>query len=102
MYPLVSFFTHIFDEHERQDDIVQHMHSCRFHLESCLAFLGEMVGPVKLCDQGLPLVGSDQLDTTIGYNVNVESLDGISGSVPWDNPSPSNPWPTYTELHLAQ
>lgn len=88
MYPLVPFFTHIFDEHERQDNIVQHMHSCRLHLKSCLAFFGEVVSPVKLSDHGLPLVGSDQLGTTIWYNVSVEGLDGISRSVPWDNPSP--------------
>ena len=102
MFHLVSLFPHALDEHERQDDVVQHVHSCRLHLESRLAFLGEMLGSAKLSDHGLPLVGSDQLHTTIEYNVNVEGLDGVSGSVPWDNKFLLNPSPTYTERHLAQ
>lgn len=100
MYPLVSLFTHGLDGHERREDIVQHMHSRRSCLGSCLgsclAFLGEVVGPVKHSDHGLPLVDSDQPDPTIWYNVNAEGLNGASGSVPWDNPSLSNPSPTNT------
>ena len=50
----------VFDEHERQYDIVQHMHAFRLYLEPCLSFLDNTVCPVKSSDCGLLSVGGDQ------------------------------------------
>jgi len=61
----LSLPTLFLDEHKRQDDVVQHVHPFRLHLEPRFSFLGEIVFPVKLSDHCLLLVHSDQLDTEI-------------------------------------
>ena len=103
-YGPLSLSTLVFGIHERQNDIVQHMHPSRLYLESRLAFLDDVVRPVKLGDHSLLLVSRDQLDTAIGSNISTEAEapGGVNRSVPLDSSSPSHPLPICTECHPAR
>ena len=101
-YRFLSLSTLVLDEHESQDDIVQHMHPCRLYLEPCLSFLDDVVCPVKFSNHRLLLVSGYQLDTAIRHNVSTERSCGVNRNVPWGSSSPSNPSPICTGCRLGQ
>ena len=99
---LISFSAPVLREHERQDDMIQHMHPCRLYLESCLLFRHDVMCSVKFSDHGLLLVSSDQLGNTTGRSISVKSSYEVNRCIPWDSSTPSNPSPICTERHLVQ
>ena len=98
----LSIPTLALDDHERQDNIVQHVHPRRSNHESCLAFAEDVMCPMKLSDHGLLPVRSDQLGNAIGQNISAEASCETRRSVPWDNSFPSHPSPICTERHPVQ
>ena len=99
----LSLSTLALDDHECQDDIVQHMHPRRSYHESCLSLLEDVVCPVKFSDHGLLLVCCDQLGNAfIRQNISAEASQGAERGVPWDNSFPSHPSPICTERHPVQ
>jgi len=99
---ILSIPTLALDDHERQDNIVQHMHPRRSYHESCLAFVEDVMCPMKFSDHGLLPVRSDQLDNSIGQNISAEASCETRRSIPWDNLFPSHPSPICTERHPVQ
>ena len=99
---ILSIPTLALDDHERQDNIVQHMHPRRSYHKSCLAFVEDVVCPMKLSDHGLLPVRSDQLGNAIGQSISAEASHKAKRSVPWDNSFPSHPLPICTERHPVQ
>jgi hypothetical protein len=55
--PRRSFPTRLIHNHERQNDVIQHAHSCRLNFQSRLLFVGEMVWAVELGDHCLLIEG---------------------------------------------
>lgn len=63
--PPFSFLALILRKHERQNDVVQHVHPCRLDFEPRLLFLREVVRAVELSDYCFLLIGSDQLHVMV-------------------------------------
>jgi len=59
--PCFSLPTFILRKHERQDDVVQHIHPCRLDFKPWLLSSREVVRAVEFGNYCLFLIGSDQL-----------------------------------------
>ena len=55
--PRLSFPTRLVHNYERQNDVVQHAHSCRLHLKSCPLFVLKEVWAVELSNHRLFIHG---------------------------------------------
>lgn len=53
--------TFLLRKHERQNDVVQHVHPLGLDFESCFLFLREVVRTMKFSDNRLFLIYGDQL-----------------------------------------
>ena len=63
--PRLSFPALTLCKHERQNDVIQHLHPCRFDLESRLPLLHQVASPVELSDYCFLSIGCNQLHTVV-------------------------------------
>ena len=98
--PRLPFLALILHKHERQNDVIQHIHPCGLDFESGFLFIDEVVCVVEFSNYRFLLISGDQLHTVVRRSASRMLVRRRTDS-PWEGSSPSPPSPIYTERRLA-
>ena len=97
-FPMPSNFLR---KHERQNNLIQHLHSSRLDFKLRLPPLPQVAPRVELGHHRLLVICGDQLQ-----NRGPRSASGVPGrkliDLPWGNSAPPHPSPTCTQPRLVR